>query len=134
METREVGDLPVPGRFELQRASAEARHWIANSLAIVASILITQGRRLPQTETIPDGEVRLLFAKASARVDAVARLHRVLFARPGEPVVDIGKYLGEVIVAVREAFGEANPNVISADFRATTDLPAKEAAAVQLEQ
>ncbi len=77
---------------------AEADHQIANSLSLVAVML------RHQSKTVADAEgARIAMASASLRVQAIARMHRLLTeARPGK-LVDFESFLRPVCDTVAES-------------------------------
>jgi two-component sensor histidine kinase len=71
---------------------AEADHRIANSLALVSSLLKTQAREVGARRAFSGAEARALLEASAARIDAVAHLHRLLAHASAQPV-DVAAYL-----------------------------------------
>lgn len=124
--------LPDAVELQVRGVLARADHEFANTLALVAAVIASHSRRLPETETIPVRDVRLLLAKLSARIDAVARLHRLLSIRGAGDAMEVRAYLGQIIAAVKEAFDESDTELISTNLQCESELSAKAAGAVGL--
>jgi two-component sensor histidine kinase len=71
---------------------AEADHRIANSLALVSSLLKTQARQVGARRAFTGAEARAVLEESAARIDAVAHLHRLLAHATTQPV-DVADYL-----------------------------------------
>jgi two-component sensor histidine kinase len=80
--------------------AAEAEHRIANHLGIVAALIRSQAANLPEEPMLPRAVVRGLLQEMSVRIDAVGRLHRLLMHQNGRAVVDLAKYLREIVAAM----------------------------------
>jgi two-component sensor histidine kinase len=80
---------------------AEANHRIANNLAMIAGLARLQAGTIGDAgDNFTGKEVRLMLQEFGGRVDAVARLHRLL-ANPGQhATVDLAGYLRGVAEAV----------------------------------
>src|SRR5262245_27496142 len=80
---------------------AEANHRIANNLAMIAGLARLQAGNIHDDgDRFTGSEVRLMLQEFGGRVDAVARLHRLL-ANPGQPAsVDLADYLRGIAEAV----------------------------------
>lgn len=72
------------------RDLSELNHRIANSLAITASFLTLQRKRLG------DGDAKDALAAASARVTAVSKLHRYLYVYISGSKIDLQSFLGDL--------------------------------------
>ena len=88
---------------------AEANHRIANNLAMIAGLARLQAGTIANADSNFTGrEVRQMLQEFGGRVDAVARLHRLL-ANPGQPAtVDLVDYLrgvAEAVVATMSSTG-----------------------------
>lgn len=91
---------------------AEANHRIANNLAMIAGLARLQAGNVRDDEELFTGrEVRLMLQEFGGRVDAIARLHRLL-ADPTRPAcVDLVDYLrgvAEAVIATVSGIGQAN--------------------------
>src|SRR5215208_799191 len=79
----------------------EADHRIANNLGLIVSLLRLRARDIGrQSGTMDRAEVSLLLADVAARVDTVARLHRMLSHSQRDTVVDLGGYLRELCASL----------------------------------
>jgi two-component sensor histidine kinase len=85
-----VENVPVRDRV------AEANHRIANSLSAIAALVQHRLVGLRSDHAIAASEVRQILAEVRARVDAVARLHRILSDAGDDVPVDIGGYLQQI--------------------------------------
>src|SRR4051794_9467846 len=75
----------------------EADHRIANNLGLIVSLLRLRARAVgQQSGTMDRTEVSLLLDDVAARVDTVARLHRMLSHSFPDSVVDLSAYLREL--------------------------------------
>jgi two-component sensor histidine kinase len=128
LEVLSGGETPL----QPDDALAEAEHRIANSLAMVASLVRTQGRGLPQTATVPTADVRMLLAGISARIAAVGRLHRLLMSRGGCSTVELSDYLAEIASVVCAAFTDGAAVAVQTDLRAKPLIAIREAEAIGL--
>lgn len=102
-------DAAEPLQFDL---IAEANHRIANNLAMIAGLARLQAGNIRDDEArFTGGEVRLMLQEFGGRVDAVARLHRLL-ANPGQPTsIDLVEYLrgvAEAVIATVSGVGQAD--------------------------
>ena len=100
--------IPEPLQFDL---IAEANHRIANNLATIAGLARLQAGTVGEaTDSFTGKEVRLMLQEFGGRVDAVARLHRLL-ADPGhQGTVDLAEYLrgiAEAVIATMSFAGSA---------------------------
>ncbi|HXU99510.1 MAG TPA: sensor histidine kinase [Caulobacteraceae bacterium] len=71
---------------------SEAHHRIANNLAVIASFLRLEASGLPE-RMLSAAEARAMLAAVEARLETVARLHRLLSANPSGARVDLGDYV-----------------------------------------
>jgi two-component sensor histidine kinase len=85
--------------------AAEADHRIANHLGIVGALIRSQAANLPEEPMLPRAVVRALLQEMSVRIDAVGRLHRLLMHQNGRAVVDLAKYLREIVAAMGSLAG-----------------------------
>ena len=75
----------------------EADHRIANNLGLIVSLLRQRARAVGrQTGTMERAEVSLLLDDIAARVDLVARLHRMLSQSHPNALLDLGDYLRQL--------------------------------------
>jgi two-component sensor histidine kinase len=105
--------------------NAEANHRIFNSLALVSGLLKMQVNELSaRTEPVAVDEVRHLIADAAARVETVARLHRVLADAHDGSEVGIDGYIRDVTMSVVSSIAGPNDVVVSFDLGASDGLAA----------
>jgi PAS domain S-box-containing protein len=80
---------------EREMLLVEVNHRAKNSLAVAASLLGIQARRLP------DQAVKALFEEAQDRLFAMARVHDLLSKSESSQRVDIATYIGDLCEALR---------------------------------
>jgi two-component sensor histidine kinase len=86
-------------------AGADRR--IANNLSIVAGLVREQALSLDgRAGTIGRDEVQTILAELGGRVDAVARLHRLLAEHHKEPALGLGEYLQDISTAIVAALSD----------------------------
>jgi two-component sensor histidine kinase len=74
---------------------------IADNLSIVAGLVRDQALNLAGgSSPIDRGVVQTMLADLSGRVDAVARLHRLLAESPAEAAFSLGEYLQDISAAI----------------------------------
>jgi two-component sensor histidine kinase len=82
-------------------AVAEANHRIANNLSIISGLLRMRGSALCSEPRAMSGhEVRLILEEVGSRLEAVARLHRLLARGREEASVNVADYLREIAEGV----------------------------------
>jgi two-component sensor histidine kinase len=82
----------------------EADHRIANNLALIVGLLRLRARAVSeQAGTMDRAEVRVLLEDVAARVETVARLHRMLSQSYRSALVDLGAYLRELCASLTGA-------------------------------
>jgi two-component sensor histidine kinase len=87
--------------FSRPDMTAGADRRIADSLSIVAGLVREQASSLDdRASTIGRDEVQTILAELSGRVDAVARLHRLLAEHPEERTLGLGAYLQDIAAAI----------------------------------
>src|SRR6185312_2117807 len=130
------------GRLEVLRSAerpldpddalAEAEHRFANSLTIVAALIRTQARNLPQVDVMTTADVKTLLAGIGARIAAVGRLHRLLIGHGACTTVELSAYLAEIATVACEAFTDGRMAAMQTDLRAKPLIPIKDAGAIGL--
>jgi two-component sensor histidine kinase len=76
---------------------AEANYRIANSLSIISGLLQMRGSALcSEPRPVSGHEIRLILEEVASRLEAVARLHRLLAKGRQEPSVNVADYLREI--------------------------------------
>jgi two-component sensor histidine kinase len=87
---------------------AEANHRIANSLAAVASLVHHRAHGIDRDgPPVPAHRVVELFGEVRARIETVARLHRLLSAAPTDEPIDIGAYIQPIAAELVSTFSSA---------------------------
>jgi two-component sensor histidine kinase len=82
----------------------EADHRIANNLGLIVGLLRLRARAIGQQAGEMDrAEVRMLLEDVAARVETVARLHRMLSQSYRNAMVDLGAYLRELSASLTGA-------------------------------
>jgi two-component sensor histidine kinase len=107
----------------------EADHRIANNLTIISGLIRTQAARLGDQPTLPTTEVRGLLHDIAVRVEAVARLHRLIVGRTEEPGVDLAAYLREVAEAAM-CLVSYDQILLSQELDAAPEVTPKQAVAI----
>ena len=107
---------------------AEANHRIANNLAMIAGLARLQAGNVRDAEDRFTGrEVRLMLQEFGGRVDAVARLHRLL-ANPGQPAsIDLTDYLRGITEGVIATMSHAGSVDLRFDGEAECSISSKRA-------
>src|SRR5262245_10978211 len=74
---------------------------IADNLSMVAGLVHDRAASLDgRGSPIDSGEVRTILTELGGRVDAVARLHRMLAESPAPSAVNLGEYLQDIAAAI----------------------------------
>jgi two-component sensor histidine kinase len=82
----------------------EADHRIANNLGLIVGLLRLRARAVSEQKgTMDRDEVRMLLEDVAARVETVARLHRMLSRSYRNALVDLGAYLRELCASLTGA-------------------------------
>lgn len=90
--------------FDATADSAEADHRIANSLQLIVSLLQQHAARVAQHPgPVSGAAASAIIGEAAARIETIARLHRLLSTAPSTPVVDACVYLGELCAMLSES-------------------------------
>ena len=80
---------------------------IADNLSIVAGFVRDQASSLDgRSSTLDRDEVQAILAELGGRVDAVARLHRLLAENPAEAAVSLSDYLQDISTAIVAALSD----------------------------
>lgn len=87
--------------------AAEANHRIANSLAMIASLVRTQGAAISDTRRMEDRDFRLILEEIGGRIDTVARLHRLQANVGQDATVNLADYLRDIAGATVSALSFA---------------------------
>lgn len=110
---------------QIAAAVAEAHHRIANSLALLASLVRLQARACLKEQALTASALRLLLDGIAARLNAIARLHRLLSQTPPEGDVALKPHLGEVCQDMIAAFSSPERPVRVACTGADCQVPVR---------
>lgn len=83
----------------------EVNHRVANSLALVVSLVRMQAA------ATPDANAKSVLAETQARIGAVANLHRTLYASETVLAVDLAAYLQALVDELRQSIAAATHTV-----------------------
>jgi two-component sensor histidine kinase len=111
---------------------AEANHRIANNLAIIAGLIRREIVMLTTKARSDAGDTRRLLQQMSLRIDAVARLHRLLMDTSHGGAVELCAYLREVVDAAACSLTRPEQTRILCRFETEIIVSAKKAAAIGL--
>jgi len=84
---------------------AEANHRVANSLALLGSLVRLQARavgKAPQPHS--SAELRMMFDGIAARIATIGQIHRLLAHMPQEGTVTLNAHLKEICNSLVQAF------------------------------
>jgi two-component sensor histidine kinase len=84
----------------------EVNHRVANSLALVVSLVRMQAA------TTPDANAKTVLAETQARIAAVANLHRTLYASETVLAVDLATYLQALVDELRQSIAAETHTVM----------------------
>jgi two-component sensor histidine kinase len=109
-----------------------AHHRVGNSLALIASIVRMQARKMVNggTHDIPAADVRRMLEEVGQRLEAVGRLHGRL-ARQNGPV-ELADYLREIATSASAALSFAGPTRLRFDMAQSCVVSAQAAPLVGL--
>ena len=96
---------------------AEANHRIANNLSIISGLVRIHGAAICKEPRMMSGDdVRLILEEVGGRLDAVARLHRLLAAgRHGAPI-NVADFLREIVERAVSALSIGGATELQFDF------------------
>jgi two-component system, sensor histidine kinase PdtaS len=109
---------------------AEANHRIANNLAIIAWLIRREVATLTTQARADAGHARRLLQQMFLRIDAVARLHRLLMDTSHGSAVELCAYLREIVDAAACSLTTAEQTRILCRFETEIIVSAKKAAAI----
>ena len=124
-------NILAPGTGSLPDPVLEANHRIANNLAIIAALIRSELLTLTKYTSDPSYTRRLL-QQMSLRIDAVARLHRLLMDTSHSAIVELGAYLRQIVDAATCSLTNSARTRIVCKFEGRTTVSAKRAAAMGL--
>ena len=94
-------DHRIANKFAVE---GEADHRIANNLGLIVGLLRLRARAVNERSGKMDrGEVRILLEDVAARVETVAKLHRMLSQSYRNAMVDLGGYLRDLSASLTGA-------------------------------
>src|SRR5271154_1101858 len=106
---------------------AESNHRIANHLAMIAGLMRSQGARIfEKQQTMTGREVRLTLEEFAARLETVARVHRMLSHSDGDPV-DVDAYLRSIAERMLSSLSASGEMKLQCDLRASCVLSSEKA-------
>jgi two-component sensor histidine kinase len=107
---------------------AEANHRIANHLAMIAGLMRSQGARIVEKqETMTGREVRLTLEEFAARLETVARVHRMLSQSDEGDPVDVDAYLRSIAERMLSSLSLAGEMKLHCDLRTSCVLSSEKA-------
>jgi len=124
-------NILAPGGAPLPDPVLEANHRIANNLAIIAALIRSELLTLTKYASDPSYTRRLL-QQMSLRIDAVARLHRLLMDTSHSAIVELGAYLREIVEAATCSLTNSARTRIVCKFEGKATVSAKQAAGMGL--
>jgi two-component sensor histidine kinase len=116
---------PHPPTFD---AAMEANHRIANNLSVITGLVRMRTSSICKEPGMKSGdEVRRILEEISSRLDAVARLHRLLARRPQEASIDVAGYLRDIADGVVSSLSLPGQNELQFAFESGCIVPAERA-------
>jgi two-component sensor histidine kinase len=116
---------PHPPTFD---AAMEANHRIANNLSVITGLVRMRTSSICKEPGMKSGdEVRRILEEISSRLDAVARLHRLLARRPQEASIDVAGYLRDIANGVVSSLSLPGQNELQFAFDSGCVVPAERA-------
>ncbi|HEV2363692.1 MAG TPA: sensor histidine kinase [Caulobacteraceae bacterium] len=95
-----------PGETAHASRLSELHHRIANNLALIASYARLKGADIQRTgKPLSAAEARALLDSVGLRIEATARLNRLLSHDPEQSRIDLGELLAASCAAVRDTIG-----------------------------
>jgi two-component sensor histidine kinase len=111
----------------------ESDHRIANNLALIVGLVRLRARAVVQKPgPIARDEVRLLLDDIATRVEAVARLHRMLSRPSRQALVEVGDYLQEICASLTTSLSADGRVLLSYETAASCLLPPEQALSLGL--
>jgi two-component sensor histidine kinase len=134
MPLRLVAGLPDNDGTEgfSDQPALEADHRIANNLAVISGLIRAQAASIPNRPTLPASEVRGWLYDMAVRIEAVARLHRLLTSEHSRERVDLAAYLREVADTAMCSLTSSDTILLSMNLAAGTEVSPKQAATIGL--
>jgi two-component sensor histidine kinase len=107
---------------------AEANHRIANHLAMIAGLMRSQGARVVEKQQSMTGrEVRFTLEEFAARLETVARVHRMLSQSDGGDPVEVDAYLRSIAERMLSSLSLTGEMMLHCDLRASCVLSSEKA-------
>jgi hypothetical protein len=112
--------------------SREADHRIANNLSILASLIGSQVKSLPEAGVLPTTHVREMLNELAIKVTMIADLHRLLACSQKWAAVELRNYLHPIVDLIRHSLAEEKQTTILCDFPPGCAVSARSAVAIAL--
>lgn len=112
--------------------SREADHRIANNLSILASLIDSQVKSLPETGVLPTTDVREMLNELTIKVAMITDLHRLLASSRKREAVELGNYLRPIVDLIRHSLAEEKQTTVLCDFPPGCTVSARSAVAIAL--
>jgi two-component sensor histidine kinase len=108
LEASSTPNVFVPSGYDTTAQRAEADHRIANSLTLIVGLVRMHATSVSkQAKSMSSKEVSMLLVEVAARIQTVARLHRLLSHGEQRTEVDLGEYLREICASLMSSFSSA---------------------------
>jgi len=108
-----VGKRPQAARSLVDTRLSEAHHRIANNLTVIAGFVRLEASGLSKRfAMLSPAEVRGMLAGIEARIETVARLHRLLSVNPAAHRIDLGDYLASTCEVLSQSVALAGDTVL----------------------
>ncbi len=105
-------------KYDRLHATTETDHRIANHLSLVAGLLRLGKKSLSSADMVSREEVERLLDDCSRRIEAVARVHRLLAAQAqGDDWIDVCGYLREIAEGMVESLVAQGALTLKLDCR-----------------
>lgn len=124
-------DLALMKHIE-NRTLMESDHRIANSLAMIAALVRVQAGVVGRDGPLEPARAQFVLEEAAARIEAVARLHRLLAQAPDGAFVEPAEYLREICELAQQAFDRDRRLELRYELIEGVPISARRAAALGL--
>ncbi|HVY19542.1 MAG TPA: sensor histidine kinase [Bauldia sp.] len=92
---------------------AEANHRFANHLAMLSGLARLHSDRLAKAPTLSPAEAAQSLVALSAKIEAIAKLHKMLANPREQESIELGPYLTDVVTGVVESLSQAGAIALS---------------------
>lgn len=104
-------------------ALTEANHRFANHLAMLTSLVRMQSDRLARSQrAISSAEAAQSLAAVGAKIEAIAKLHKLLAHPSNRGAIDFGPYIKDIVSGVVESFSRPDATDLSLALDVTCHL------------